>query len=660
MIKKILALLVLLTMVLIIAGGIFVSILASGIPQLPDSLEKLVNAPPTVLYDGEGRILHTLGGRDMVNLDRISPHFQHAIMSAEDKNFYLHHGVDKTAIIRSFVRGLSSGRRMAGGSSITQQLAKNLFFSFNRDVLRKIREALVAIQIEASFSKDEILEAYCNQIPFGSRANGVERAARTYFGIPASELSLAQAALLAGLPNSPSRLNPYSHPENAKARQMWILSQMEKNGFITTAERLEAENELLAYKTLDYTGRGTWFADRVIEQCEKRFGKDAVYFGGLKVFTTLNPELQELAGKAVKDGVGRLSERLGSDNLQGGLISISPLSGAVLAHIGGVDYRTSQFDRAVDARRRPGSSFKPFLYYAAFSHFDYNQVTVVRDSLAVIPIRGSSDWQVHNFDHSYSGNVILKYALSKSKNTVSARVVAAIGAEPVVQTAKAFGITAPLQPVLSIVLGTSGVSMLEMASAYSVFAAGGELYEPFFIERVESPRGEVLYEHFISGNRVANQETIYLVLDMMKEVFTSGTAVSARHAGFNHPAAGKTGTTDDYIDSWFTGFTPTLCTSAWVGYDLEKPMMFQSRYGITGATGALPIWTEYMIAVTKNDTPRDFPIPAGIEFKQVDINTGALSAGSNSMVVAVREGTEIPPASSLNAFPGEEIMEVED
>lgn len=647
-------------MVLIIAGGIFVSILASGIPQLPDSLEKLVNAPPTVLYDSEGRVLHTLGGRDMVNLDRISLHFQNAIMSAEDKNFYLHHGVDKGAVIRSFVRGLSSGRRMAGGSSITQQLAKNLFFSFNRDILRKVREALVAIQIEASFSKEEILQAYCNQIPFGSRANGVERAARTYFGIPASELSLAQAALLAGLPNSPSRLNPYSNPENAKARQKWILSQMEENGFITSAERLEAETEQLAYKPLDYTGRGTWFADRVIEQCEERFGKDAVYFGGLKIFTTLNPELQELAGQAVKNGVIRLNGRLGSDDLQGGLMSISPLSGAVLAHVGGVDYRTSQFDRAVDARRRPGSSFKPFLYYAAFSRFDYSPATVVLDSVAVIPIRGSADWRVNNFDHTYSGNVIIKYALSKSKNSVSARVVSEIGAEQVVTTANTFGVTAPLQPVLSIVLGTSGVSMLDMASAYSVFATGGELYDPFFIERVESPRGEVLYEHFITGNRVADQETIYLVLDMMKEVFKSGTAVSARYAGFTHPAGGKTGTTDDYIDSWFTGFTPTLCTSVWVGYDLEKPMMFQGRYGITGSSGALPIWTEYMIVATKDDTPRDFPIPSGIEFKRIDINTGALSEGANSMLTAVREGTSVPEALEVRDFPDEEILEVED
>jgi len=613
------------------------------LPQLPENLEQLVNTTPTTLYDSEGRILQTLGGREAVSLDRISPNFLKAVMAAEDKNFYRHNGLDKIAVLRSIYTGIFTSRRIAGGSTITQQLAKNLFFSFDRDLTRKLREMLIAIQIEAQFSKDEILQAYCNQIPFGSRANGIERAARTYFGKPAADLTTAEAALLAGLPNSPSRLNPYIHPENAKARQKAILSLMKRNGFIDEQEFVEAEAETLVYKSQYSSVRGAWFADRVIEECEGRFGKEAVYFGGLKIYTTLRPRLQIYAEAAVKTGVENLQTRMSCDSLQGALMALSTLSGAVWAHVGGADYRNSQFDRAVDAKRRPGSSFKPFLYYTAIDKFGYSPASVILDSLYTTPVRGAADWTVHNYDPDYYGPVILKFALSKSLNTAAARLITAIGADPVVTTAKKWGIQSEIEPVLSIALGTQGVSPLEMASAYSVIATEGDYYEPYFIERVESPRGETLYEHYIDGRRVADQVSLYLLLDMMKEVLNSGTAASVRACGFHYPAAGKTGTTDDYVDSWFTGFTPSLCVSAWVGFDLEKPMR-EGRAGITGTSGALPIWIDFIIKATGEDPPQDFPLPPGIKFVSVDIKTGALSEGEGSMMVALREETEVPAA----------------
>lgn len=631
-------------------------ILLQDLPRLPDSLDRLVNVSPTIIYDSEGRILQSLGGREIVTIDRISPHFLQAIISVEDKNFYRHHGMDKVAIVRSFVRGLTSSRRIAGGSTITQQLAKNLFFTFERDITRKLREMMVAVQIEAAFSKDEILEAYCNQIPFGSRSNGVERAARTYFGVPAADLSIAQAALLAGLPNSPSRLNPYSHPDNARRRQLLILSLMEENSYLSPAEREIAVAEELVYQPLDYSGKGSWFVDRVIEECENRFGKDAVYFGGLKIFTTIKPELQVIAENAVRNGIVKLNAKINTDSLQGALMAISPLSGAVWAHVGGVDYRYSQWDRAVDARRRPGSGFKPFLYFTAIDQYGFTPANVILDSLITIPIKGAPDWEVNNFDEVYYGNVILKFALCKSLNSVAARLVAQIGAEPVVNTARRFGVRSRLQPNLSIVLGTSGVSPLDMASAFSVIAAGGEYFPPFFIDRVESPRGEILYEHFIGGNRVADQESIYILLDMMKEVMNSGTAVSARSAGFRIPAAGKTGTTDDYVDSWFTGFTPNLCASVWIGFDLEKPMQVYRGARLTGATGALPIWTDFMLKATEGQPSRDFSIPEGIKFVDVDVNDGYSSYGLNTMTIAVREETVLP-AEPEDTFIEAEIEE---
>lgn len=627
----------------VLAALITLFYLSGKIPQVPDSLDKLVSAPPTVIYDSEGRILHTLSGRDMITLDRISPHFLKAIISVEDKNFYRHRGIDKTAVFRSIfinpVRGRTIG---AGASTITQQLTKNLFFSFKKDVSRKLKEMLAAVQIEASFSKEEILEAYCNQISFGSSAYGVERASRTFFGKPALDLTLAQAALLAGLPNSPSRLNPYTHPDRARARQRFILKLMERNGAITPEERVEAEAESLTYNQPKFLGRGRWFADRVIEECEKRFGRDAVYFGGLKIFTTLNPYLQEAAVKAVEAHLKTLRETTGSDEVQTALIAISPLSGAVKAHIGGADYNTSQFDRAFNAHRRPGSGFKPFLYYTSMQRLGYTPATLVLDSLVTIKVPGSKDWRVNNFDHQYQGPVILKLALSRSLNTVAARIVNTVGAENVTETAHKFGVLSPLKNNPAIALGTSGVPPLEMASAYSVIATGGEYYEPYIIERVESPRGEVLYEHFISGKRVADPQLIYLLLDMMKEVVDGGTAQLARWSGFRLPAAGKTGTTDDYCDSWFTGFTPTMCASVWVGYDLEKPLRNENGRGITGAQGGLPIWIDFMKTATEGAPPRDFSIPAGIKFISVNPFTGNPEDSEIALTVALPEWAKLP------------------
>lgn len=638
-------------------------ILSISIPQLPDSLDKLVNAPPTIIYDSEGRVIRTIGGRDMITLDRISPHFIDAIIAVEDKNFYRHHGIDKKAVFRSIVVGILKGRRIAGGSTITQQLAKNLFFSFRRDIARKLNEMLVAIQIEASFSKDAILEAYCNQIPFGSRATGVERAARTFFGVPASELSLAKAALLAGLPNSPSRFNPYAYPERARNRQLIILSLMERNGVITSEERALAEAESLVYKPLRFMGTASWFADKVTVECEERFGRDAVYFGGLKIFTTLDPSLQDAAENAVETGIESLDQALNSDSVQVGFVAVSTLSGSVEAMVGGRDYRTSQFNRAVDAHRRPGSGFKPFVYYTAIKELNCNPATMTLDSAITIKVPGSGDWSPRNYDNKYFNRVIFKFALSRSLNSVAARIITETGTEAVAETARNFGVRSPLKAVPSISLGSSEVTPLDMVSAYAVIAAAGNYYDPYFIERVESPRGDVLYEHFVTGKRVADQESLYLLLDMMKEVLANGTGRSARAQGFTHPAAGKTGTTNDFYDSWFIGFTPTLCASVWVGYDMEKAMINRRGRGITGASGALPIWTTFMKSATEGEPPRDFPIPAGIKFASVNIHNGMLADVGEVMTVALPEETELTFASDSlirDTTDVETVPEVED
>lgn len=631
-------------------------VISGSIPRIPDTLDKLVTAPPTTVYDADGRILYTLGGRDIVTLDRISPYFLRAIISVEDKNFYYHHGVDKIALMRSIVlnplRGKSIG---SGASTITQQLTKNLFFSFRKDVSRKLKEMLAAMQIERAFTKEEILEAYCNQISFGSRAYGIERAARTFFGKPASDLTLAESALLAGLPNSPSYLNPFAHPERAKARQELVLAMMQRHGFITGEERTEAVEDSLIYNIPRSLERGGWFVDRVLEKCEELFGHDAVYFGGLKIFTTLDPDMQVAADKAVRETLSQLREDTGRDDVQAALVAVSPLTGAVKAHIGGSDYATAPYDRGMIAKRRPGSGFKPFLYFTALDEFGYTPATVAHDAPVLIKIKGSPDWRVRNFNRIYHGNVILKYAFAQSLNTVAARLVNVVKADKVVSTAKKFGITSPLQPNPSIALGTSRVSPIEMASAYSVVATGGEYFEPYIVNRIESQKGEILYEHFITGKKVADPRSCYLLLDMMKETIETGTAKITRPSGFMLPAAGKTGTTDDYCDSWFTGFTPTLCASAWVGYDREEPLLRTNNVGITGASGGLPIWIAFMKEATKGDPPREFPLPAGIDFVRVEINTGEKGRGYESMETAVPERTHLPDTpvelSGTNGYP---------
>ena len=584
--------------------------------------------------------MHSFGGRDLAPLERISPHFLNAIIAVEDKNFYHHNGIDKRALLRSILVGLFTRRRIAGGSTITQQLAKNFFFSFDRNIVRKMKEALVAFQIESTFSKRQILEAYCNQISFGSRAYGVERAARTFFGISAAHLSLGQAALLAGLPNSPSRLNPFTNPDNARRRQEIVLSLMVRNGIITLQEKESALEDPWELKSIGIPGMSSWFADRVMERLEDMFSPEVAYFGGLQVFTTLEQRLQTAAERAVKQGLEALD--ISDDSLQAALIAVSPQSGAVLALVGGNDYSVSQYDRAAKARRRPGSGFKPFLYYTAVRDQGLTPATVVLDSPVVVETDKYRRWKPNNYNKKYYGPVTLKFALSKSLNSVAARLVDMTGAEAVAAAARKFGIKSELEPSPTIALGSSRVSPLEMASAFSVIASGGEYYEPYFIERVEGCKGKVIFEHYFAGERVADPDLVYILLDMMKEVMNSGTAVSAKRAGFNRPAAGKTGTTKNFIDSWFTGFVPNLCASVWVGYDKERSIIDKNRRGITGATGGLPIWTDFMKQAVEGEPLRDFKIPPGVRFVNMNAFTGVESDSGSVMRAVLPEGSELP------------------
>ncbi len=629
-------------------------VVVRDLPQVPEPLSRIIETPPTEIYAATGERILLIGGREVVPLNRVSSVFIQAVLATEDHRFYGHSGFDKLRTLKALWVTLFSPHRVEGASTITQQLAKNLFFSFQRTYTRKFRELLVALQIESRYTKQAILEAYINQIPFGVGAHGVEQAAQVFFGKPALQLTLPEAALLAGLPKSPTRYNPFRYFERAKGRQKVVLARMSAVGNITAEE---AEGAWQAPLNLRERGgsepAGSYFLDVVLKEIEERFGSDVVHHAGLKVFTTLDPQLQSLAVESVQQGLDQLDRMLGvpapvggrsAGRLQGALAAVEAHSGSVRALVGGRDYADSEFNRADQTQRQPGSGFKPFVYYAALETLGMSPATVLVDRRVAIPVAGQPPWSPRNFSGEFEGPMILKRGLAHSVNSIAAQLVERTGPAAVVDVARRCGITSPLAPVPSLALGTSGVSPLEMAAAFATLAAGGIAHEPFFIRRVEDFQGRILQERLMTGRRTLDPAMTFQLLDMMRAALDEGTARVVRQMGFSLPAAGKTGTTDDFNDAWFTGVTPTLSVSVWVGYDRAFSMRDTHGRGITGGRGAAPIWTDFMRKATAGEPPREFPVPGNIRLVAVNPVTGAAPAlwGGRSMEVALREGQARP------------------
>lgn len=639
---------------LLMVGLFFIAV--RELPRVPDPLGRITETPPTEIFAATGERLMIIGGREVVPLNRISPFFVQAVIATEDHRFWEHHGLDKLRTLKALWITLFEPGKIQGASTITQQLAKNLFFSYRRTYMRKFRELLVALQIETRYSKREILEAYLNQIPFGVGAYGIEQAARSFFGKPALELNLAEAALLAGLPKSPTRYNPYRYFKRAKKRQELVLARMRTVGYATPEEvkaAFEAPLQLMSQRT--GSAKGSYFLDLVLKDLEERYGPEVVYHGGLKVSTTLDSEQQAWAIESLQNGLVRLDQLIGivdRDNIgdakslshpQGALVAIECNSGAVKALVGGRDYSETEFNRAIESNRLPGSGFKPILYYAAFEKLNLTPADVFVDKKITIPVVGARDWTPKNFEREHEGPMILKRALMKSVNTVAAQLVERTGPDTVIDVARRSGIKSPLTPVYSVALGTSGVSPLEMAAAFSTFATGGIRHEPFWIRRVEDPLGRILEEQIVRGQRTLDAGIVYQVVDMMRGVLASGTGRVVRRMGFELPAAGKTGTSDDFRDAWFTGFTPTLSVSVWVGHDRGMSMRDVNGVGITGGRGAAPIWAEFMIKATDGEPAREFKIPSDIHFETVDPVSGKIAkqGTSNPIKVALRSGQTV-------------------
>lgn len=633
------ALLALGSLAVLIGTGIFFY-MVRDLPRVPEPLNRIIQTPPTEIYASTGERIMVLGKHVNVSLSRVSSHFIKAVIATEDHRFQNHNGVDKLRTLKALWITLFKPGRIEGASTITQQLAKNLFFSFRRSYKRKFREMLVALQIESQYSKREILEAYVNQIAFGPKAYGIEQAAISFFNKSASQLTLAESTLLAGLPKSPTRYNPYRHFERAKKRQRVVLLRMVTSGYISQELADQAYVEQLNFvPAIARDHISSYFLDMVIRRLEERFGPEIIYHGGLRVYTTLNLQLQSWAVESMTDGLAGLDRLMGiidpeaASTLksveipQGALVALETNSGAIRALVGGRNYSRTAYNRAVHNNRQPGSGFKPFVYYTALEKLGLTPASVMMDKPVNIPIRGTPDWTPKNFGRHHQGPLILKKALMKSVNTIAAQLVAQTGPEAVIETAYRCGIKSPLSPVYSVALGTLGVSPLEMASAYATFAAGGIRHDAFCIRRVEDANGTVLEEHIAGGEKMLDAGIAYQVQDMMSGVIDSGSGAVVRRMGFTRPAAGKTGTSNRYKDAWFTGFTPTLSTSVWVGFDQEKVLRDKSGKGITGGRGAAPIWANFMIRAMEDEPPRIFAIPPEVRFEIVDPVTGLPGTG---------------------------------
>lgn len=646
-IKKIIKI-VLLALLIVGVGAAFYAMLR--LPQIPDDLNKIALSSPTKIYAEDGQMIKLLANRQIVPLQQISSTIIKAVLALEDRHFYSHHGISKAGLVRALVANLRLGRVTQGGSTITQQLAKNLFFSFERSYVRKLQEVFITLQIEQQFGKDEILEAYLNQIDFGSGIYGVELAAQTYFSKHADELTVAEAAMLAGIPRWPARYNPYKNPDIAKERQTFVLKCMLDENYISEAEYKKALAERLAYSRIfALHGHADYFVEAVIDNASESFGRNAVMYGGLDIYTTLNSAYQLAASQAVQEGMAELDELLGMTPYdqapwaerakypQAALVAVDPKTGAVKALVGGRDFRNAPYNRALANNRLAGSAFKPFTFTAAIDKGVVEPTTVIIDEPTQFKIYNQI-WEPNNFDLKFDGPMVVKMGLARSRNVIAAKVIEKVTPEVVVTYAHDMGITSKLEPNLSLSLGTAGVSPLEMASAYATLASEGIYRNPFYVRKISSPQKNI-YEHELQSKRVLDPQTCYIMIDMLSGVVDFGTASSVRTRGILRPCAGKTGTTNDFCDAWFIGFTPDLVVAVWVGFDDNHPMRNTWGAGITGASGALPVWISFIKRALRDKAFEEFPIPPGIEFYKVNPVTGEeVPAADDGIRVAVRPG----------------------
>lgn len=710
----------------------------------------------TTVRARDGRILGYFyrEKRFLIPLSMMSPITVKAFLAAEDSGFYQHEGVDLPGIFRAAVKNVIAGGIVQGGSTITQQVIKSMLLTPERSYERKLKEVILAYRLEKYLSKDEILTIYLNQIYLGAKAYGVEAAAREYFGVNASQLTLAQAALLAGLPKAPSRYSPYGNPDRARERQLYVLARLRDLGWIDRLEYEAAVNEPLVYGAQEDPSWkvGPYYLEEVRRQLVESYGEDMVYGGGLQVRTAMDMDHQVVADQALRVGLVETGKRHGwqgpvkhidegeyeeflaarkdgeskpgdwmqvlvtgvekagakvrfgsksgivpvasmswarvpnpkqapeeagkiSDarkvvkpgdviwvsveensqdkpwklqlqqepKVEGALVSIDPRSGEVLALCGGYDFFRSQFNRATQALRQPGSAFKPIVYSAALDN-GFTAASIVLDAPIVYQDGSGEMWKPENFEGIFYGPTLLRTALVKSRNLVTIRVAQQVGIQKIVERGKALGLTGIMEPNLSLALGSGQFTPLNLCQAYTAFPRGGTSIKPRLIESVVSPWGEQLFSATEEATEAISPETAYIISHLLQQVVQYGTGARAKVLG--RPVAGKTGTTNDEQDAWFMGFSPYLLTGVWVGYDQTKPM---GKYE-TGARAALPIWIDYRSKVEPGYPVQDFQAPPGIVMARVDARTGRLAGPgtAEAYMLPFVNGTEPLPSAGLD------------
>jgi penicillin-binding protein 1A len=582
-------------------------------------------AQATTILDRHDRPVFTIfkEQRIEVPLAKVSPHLRKAVIAIEDQRFYDHRGVDLVRIAGAVLANVKSGRRSQGGSTITQQLARQSFLSLDKTMRRKLKEALLAVQLEQQYTKDEILEFYLNKVYFGDGFHGVEAASLGYFGKHAADLEVHEAALIAGLIQSPSAYAPSVNPERALARRQTVLTAMLSDGAInrTTYEqarkqKLKLENGLRREEPF-----GLYFKEQVRRELVDRFGWERVSQGGLRVYTTIDGALQQAAEKAVEEGLVRLENRPGykhtprkdlpapggekaPDYLQAAVVVLDPATGDVRAMIGGRDFAESRFNRAMQAKRQAGSAFKPFVFAAALEKGFTPATLLTRLNDPIYTPQGA--W-IPEDGHSSASSMTLRTALRTSSNRAAVRLLDQVGIPTAVKYAKQLEV-GDVPSVPSLALGAGEVTLMSMTAAYGAFANRGLVTEPRLVRRVEANDGTLIYGAAGGGHRAVSETTAFLMANMLQDVINYGTGWRVRGEGFRLPAAGKTGTTNDYFDTWFVGFTPKVVTGVWVGFDRPRTIT-TSGYA---SEVAVPIWAAVMKAATRDDKPEWIDRPEGV------------------------------------------------
>lgn len=658
--------------IVILGSSIFMRQVFKDLPSV-DKLSEYTPSLATYVYDINGNVIteYSVERRSFLTLDRIPLDLQNALIAMEDNDFFNHWGVSIKGILRAVLRDLLHRKVRQGGSTITQQLSKLIFLKPERTISRKIKEIFISLQIERNFSKQEILQMYFNQIYFGGGVYGVQTASKVYFGKDVENLNISECALLVGIIPAPEKYSPFTNPEIAKKRRDLVLLRMYEEGYIKKDEYENAKKETIPdKKSLIYSSNAPYFTEYIRQQLEPKYGVEMFWKGGLKIYTTLDLNLQKKAEEIFEkrlseyEQINSSKEEKSTSTLQGAFVAIESKTGAIKIMIGGRNYKESQFNRVIQAKRQAGSTFKPFVWMTALLQ-GYTPATMINDNPMVFYsdskmnwhlIEDATDqttineviepflenpefkiWMPSDFDGKFLGTITLRKALEKSRNLASIYLVNNLSPNAVVDTAYRAGIKSRLDAVPSIGLGTSLVSVMEMTSAFNTFANNGIYVEPIAILKITDNNGKVLEENFPKEAEVFRPQEVYLLVNMMKGVVQRGTGKVV--SKLKRPIAGKTGTTQDSKDTWFIGFSPDITAGAWMGYD-DFSKITMSDW--TGGSTVAPWWADIMEEVLKEYPVRDFTVPDKITFVSVDEDSGKIAGPKckNKIMEAFISGTE--------------------